>query len=97
MLAAFAYWGYRNGNGLVVKWLLAIALPVVVGVLWGFFLAPKAPYRLELLPRTAAELALFLIAAFALFRLGHVTLAAVFAALAVFCQVIFLVAGEWKI
>ena len=96
MLAAFGLWGYRTGNGLVGKWMLAIGLPALTGVIWGFFLAPKAPYRLEALPRVAAELALFLLAAFALYKLGYVTLAIVFAILSVVCQSLFLFVGEWK-
>jgi len=96
MLAAFGYWGYKIGNGLVVKWLLALALPLIAGVLWGYVLAPKAPYRLDTNIRVVVELMLFLLAAYALYRLGHATLAVVFAALAVIVQVLFLTLGEWK-
>ena len=96
MLAAFAYWGYKNGNGLVVKWVVAIVLPLIVAVIWGLILAPKAPYRLDTPFRVIVELTLFLLAAFALYRLGYVTLAFVFAALSVLCQMIFLFVGEWK-
>lgn len=97
MLAAFAYWGYKNGNGLVMKWLFAIGLPVLVAVLWGLILAPKAPYRLDTTFRVIVELTLFLLAAYALYRLGYVALAIVFAVLSVVCQMIFLVVGEWKL
>ncbi|HZF99451.1 MAG TPA: YrdB family protein [Chitinophagales bacterium] len=96
MLAAFAYWGYKNGNGLVGRWMLAIGIPIVVAMIWGLILAPKAPYRLDTTFRVLVELTLFLLAAFALYRLGHVTLALMFAALSVLCQLIFLFVGEWK-
>lgn len=96
MLAAFGLWGYRNGNALIVKWLLAIGIPVAAAVLWGFVLAPKAPYRLDTVPRVLVETVLFLTAAYALYKLGHTVAAAVFACLTVLCQGLFLIIGEWK-
>jgi hypothetical protein len=96
MLASLGVWGYRSGNALVTKWLLAIGIPLFVGVLWGFVLAPKAPYRLDNSPRVLVETALFLLAAIALYKIGYPTLAIVFAVLSVLCQLIFLVIGEWK-
>ncbi len=44
MLAGFAWWGFHIAHG-VLGWLLAVAVPGVALVLWGRFLAPKAPRR----------------------------------------------------
>lgn len=49
MLAALGYWGYWFGGALWLKWLLAIALPVLAAGGWGLFFAPRAPRRLPLL------------------------------------------------
>ena len=38
MLAALGYWGYKFGGALWLKWLLAIALPVLAATGWGLFL-----------------------------------------------------------
>ena len=42
MLAAFAYWGYWVGEGVIIRWALAIGLPLVAIVLWSLLFAPRA-------------------------------------------------------
>lgn len=68
MLAAFVFWGFRQDS----PWhlVLGIGIPSVVVVLWGVFLAPRSERRLS--PNVVAwvALALFLLAAVALFAAG---------------------------
>jgi hypothetical protein len=55
MLAAYGVGGYELTTNTVARWLLAIAFPVIVGVLWGIFLSPRArvtlPYAVKLAGR----------------------------------------------
>lgn len=52
-LAAVAYWGWSEHGG-IWRWLLVVAAPVLVAVVWGRWVAPKAkhpagdPWRLLL-------------------------------------------------
>ncbi|WP_334142691.1 YrdB family protein [Rhabdothermincola sp.] len=52
-LAALAFVGWS------VSWVLAIALPVAMAVLWGTLIAPKAPRRLPDPWRLGVEACLF--------------------------------------
>lgn len=55
MLAAYGVGGYELASNTAIRWLLAIVFPVIVGVLWGIFLSPRArvqlPYPLKLAGR----------------------------------------------
>ncbi len=42
MYAAVGYWGFKTQNSWLMKIFLGIGLPVLIAVLWGTFLAPKA-------------------------------------------------------
>jgi hypothetical protein len=66
MLASYGYWGYQTGSETLVKWVFAIGLPVVAIVIWAFFFAPTANWRLSILPGAFLLLGLFLLGAFAL-------------------------------
>ena len=83
MLCALAWAGAEVGAG--VSWLvsvvLALALALPAALVWGLFVAPKAPRRLDDPTRLVVELLLFASAADALAYVGNVTLAVVFAVL----------------
>ena len=74
MLAAVAFWGFKTQNSWLMKILLGIGLPVLIAILWGMFLAPRATHRLSGAPFFALELALFSTGAFSLFAAGASTL-----------------------
>ena len=74
MLAAVAFWGFKTQNNWLMKILLGIGLPVLIAILWGMFLAPRATYRLSGAPFFALELILFSTGAFSLFAGGAPTL-----------------------
>ena len=70
-LAAMAYWGWRQADG-VLRFVLAIGIPLVAAALWGTFAVPddpsrsgKAPVPVSGIVRLALELAFF---AFAVWR-----------------------------
>ena len=78
-LAAVAYWGWSEGGGFW-RWVLVIAAPAAVIVVWGTFMAPKSTRRVHDPARLVFELAIFGGAAAALAAAGQTTLAVIFAA-----------------
>ncbi len=93
MFVVLGYWGFQAGKTTFWKYGLAVALPLVAIVLWGIFAAPKSEQRLDTPYRLVFELALFLLAAFLLYKSGFTRLAIGFASAALLCQVLAVV---WK-
>jgi len=75
ILAAFAYFGFTSASQLPLQIVLAIGLPVVVGVIWGIWLAPRSSRRLKEPWLLIAKIVLFALATVALYVAGQ-TLAA---------------------
>jgi hypothetical protein len=73
-LVAFVWWGWP-----FIGWVVA----VVVAVMWGLVVAPKAIHRLPDPPRLLVELVIFASAIVAFYEAGSETLAGVFGVLAV--------------
>jgi hypothetical protein len=94
-LGAFGLWGASIASGIAAV-LLAVALPVVVAVLWGIFAAPRARRRLPLRLRAPFELGVFALAALALWSAASVTWAAVFAAIAAGNAILLTVFDQWE-
>lgn len=86
MLASMAYWGFQQGNNTIVKYIYAIALPLIAMVLWGIFAAPKSDTRIAFPTRLVFEMSLFAIAAFMLYKTGKINLALIFLILAVMSE-----------
>jgi len=80
-LAGLAWWGAEAGDG-VTAVMLALALPVAAGTVWGLWVAPRSERRLRDPARALCEALVFGAAAAALVDLGHAVAAAVFAAAA---------------
>jgi hypothetical protein len=94
-LAAFAYWGSKIGSG-VATVVVAIGAPLVIGVLWGAFAAPRAKRRLPAPARVPFELGVFALATAALATVAS-TLAVVVFASAVLINAAFLtILGQWE-
>jgi hypothetical protein len=79
MLAAVAFWGFKTQDSWLMKILFGIGSPVMIAVLWGTFLAPKATRPLSGASFLALELFLFSAGAFALFASGEPALGWVYA------------------
>lgn len=47
ILAIIGYWGFKTGDSAFMKFLLGLGGPVLFAVVWGTFLAPKSPRRLD--------------------------------------------------
>jgi hypothetical protein len=79
-LAALGYWGWHQSDG-PLRYVLALSLPLLAATAWGIFNVPNDPSRSGQAPvpvpglvRLGLELALFGLAAWALFDLGLTTL-----------------------
>lgn len=81
-VGAVAFWGWTAGEG-AVGWILALAAPLAVIVVWALFVSPKAAIELARPLRLVIELGVVGAAAAAIAAAGHGTLALVFAVVAV--------------
>lgn len=93
--AAFAVWGASVGHG-VVPVLLAIAAPALAIALWGVFAAPKSERRLSATARVPFELAVFGLAAAALFAAASTELAIAFTVVAIVNAALLGLFGQWE-
>jgi hypothetical protein len=82
-LSAVGAWGWQAGSNAGTRVVLAAAGALAVAIPWGQFVAPRAPRYLPRPGRLAVEIGVFTAATLALGRLGHPSLAAAFAVLAV--------------
>jgi hypothetical protein len=76
-LGIFAWWGWRTGDSLVLRLLLAIGLPLIAAVVWGLFAAPTANYGSPAVT-AIVKVAFFGLAGLALWSLDHRVVAATF-------------------
>ena len=93
MLAAVGYWGFKTGSGWVMRVILGIGLPVLLAVIWGMFVAPKARYPLHGAAHLALGFILLASGAVALFASGRADLGWVYAIGLVANQVLLIL---WK-
>jgi hypothetical protein len=93
MLAAIGYWGFKANSGWAMKIIFGVGLPVLIAVVWGLFVAPKAMYPLSGVPHLALALTLLGSGAVALFASGNPTLGWVYAIILVINQVLLVL---WK-
>jgi hypothetical protein len=70
-LAALCYWGFKTGTGTISKVVLGIGAPLATAVLWSTFVAPAAPVSSPGALRFLLELAVFGVAAAALYSAGR--------------------------
>lgn len=68
-LAAFAIGGWSLATG-PLRFVLAIALPVIAAIVWGLWMAPKSSRRLHDPTRLVVEIVFFLAAGVALVIAG---------------------------
>ena len=95
MLIAFGYWGFHGERSTLLKWLLGIGIPLLAIVLWGFFFAPNAAHRLNMIAGTLLSSLLFLIAAAALYQTGHTVLGLTMAVIVIVNRVLILIWKQW--
>jgi hypothetical protein len=79
VLAAVGSWGFTVADG-AARWLLGLGAPLLVAVVWGLFVAPKASLHVDDPLRLLLEVVIFGSAVAALQATGHRTLAIVLGA-----------------
>jgi hypothetical protein len=93
-LGALGYWGFTVGPNTALKWLLGIGVPVLVAVLWGLFIAPRAAVRGPGWVRPLGQVLVFGAAAVALGLAGQPPLGWIFAAVVVVNQILVYALGS---
>lgn len=93
MLAAVGYWGFKTSSNWFLKILLGIGLPVLIAVLWGMFVAPKATYLLSGASYLTVELILLALGSLALFASGKPALAWIYTTVFIANKILLVV---WK-
>jgi len=88
MLISIGYWGFVEGKTILTKYALAIFLPIVATILWGFFAAPKSKYRLKFPLRMIFKLCLFTIASILLYETKNSKIATWFGVIALTNEII---------
>ena len=95
ILAAFGYWGFQGEKSIWLKWGLGIGAPLVVAVLWGLLLAPRANRRLNSQWGIFLSLGLFCLAAFAVYQTNHPALAITLAVIAIINRILTYLWRQW--
>lgn len=93
MYLAVGYWGFKTQSGWLLKILFGIGVPVLIAVLWGLFLAPKATHPLQGVFRLLLELVLLGSGAVALFASGRAGLGWIYLAVLAMNEVLLFM---WK-
>ncbi|HVN16101.1 MAG TPA: YrdB family protein [Anaerolineales bacterium] len=93
LLVVVGYWGFKTQSGWLMKILFGIGLPVLIAVLWGTFLAPKATHPLSGASFLALELVLFAAGMLSLFASGQPTLGWIYAITVIVNKILLVV---WK-
>jgi hypothetical protein len=93
MLAAVGYWGFKSQSAWGMKILLGIGLPVLIAVIWGLFVAPRAMYPLRGISHVVVSLILLGLGLAALFATGNPTLGWVYAIILTINQILLVL---WK-
>jgi hypothetical protein len=88
LLAALGYWGFRVGSGPIARAALGIGAPLLMAVVWGVFMAPKASIQLAGPIHLVLGLVLFGMGVAALFAAGQPNLALIFALAVVLNQIL---------
>lgn len=88
LLAAVGYWGFATQPGWPMQILFGIGLPVLLIVIWGLFVAPRATYRLSGLSYLFVSVILLAVGALALFASGRTVLGWVYAVILAINQVL---------
>ena len=93
LLAAVGYWGFKTHSGWTMKIIFGIGLPLLIAVLWGLFIAPRAVYPLTGLSYLMVELILLGSGAVALFASGKPTLGWIYTVMVIANKVLLV---SWK-
>ena len=81
MVAAFAFWGFNLNQIGLVRLILGFGVPLIVIVIWGYWMAPNSQRRLRGKAYLGLKLVLFSAASTALYFTSQFSLAVILAVL----------------
>ena len=93
LLVAYGYFGFNIGNNKIVNIVLAIALPAIVALMWGLYLAPKSYKDIPNNIKQIGKGILFLIAFIGLFLLKQERIDIIFLIIYIINMILLIV---WK-
>jgi len=76
-----SYWGYTFGKSTLTKWVVAVALFIIVVTLWGVFAAPKSSMRVSFPWLNLVKILLFSLGTFAFWGIGKTRIAVIYSIL----------------
>ncbi|HEX4519337.1 MAG TPA: YrdB family protein [Gaiellaceae bacterium] len=94
LLAAFAYCAAGATGSTAANVVLAIGVPLAVGVVWGLFVAPRASRPLSTVPWVGLQIVLFGLGGLGLASRGEQTLGAILFVVAIANLAILVALGE---
>jgi hypothetical protein len=93
-LAALAVWGIHAADGTAAKIALAVGAPLVAAIVWGRFVAPRAPTELSSRARFAMASLIFAAAAAGLIAAGYTLFGIALAAAFLINRLVLVAMGE---
>jgi hypothetical protein len=93
-LVALGYWGFTTASGAITKVALGIGAPLVAAIMWGVFVAPRAPVALPRFVVLLLQVLIFGSAAAGLIATGHRALALAFAVVVVINAILMYAWGQ---
>lgn len=93
ILVVFSFWGFKTGTQGLMKVVLGVGSPVLLAVIWGTLLAPKAVARLPEPWLSMLELVIFGLATWALHSTGKASLSIALGSIYVVNKILMIV---WK-
>lgn len=76
-------WGFEQGESILMRYVLAVAVPAVIILLWGVWAAPKSKRRLKNPIRTIFKLVIMALAVYFAYSTGHPVWALSFAIISI--------------
>lgn len=92
-LASLGYWGFQVGKSAYTKFVFGIGSPLLLAILWGTFIAPKASLKLPEPYRFMLEFVIFGAASFALYFVDKTILAIILGMVFIINRILLIV---WK-
>ncbi|MFL5758937.1 MAG: YrdB family protein [Thermomicrobiales bacterium] len=77
-LASLCYWGFHTGDSTAADIVLGIGAPLLMAIIWGIFVSPRARVRLPSFPKFVLGVVILVLAAVALSNAGFPGLAIAF-------------------
>lgn len=78
ILFAVSYWGFHFGSNLIIQFVLGVGFPLIVSIIWGMIISPKATIKLPITGIVFIEIMIFGAAFLCLLSKGFKVFAIIF-------------------